>query len=81
MVRVSVYYSMNLTAWGEWESALGSVAERYGYGGVRDGGGTNFDRNERVVYFLFPTEEDARTFSQHVRGWSGLKFRVELPPA
>ena len=79
MVSVWVYYSMNLTSWGEYDSALESLAESSG--GTRDGGGTDFDRNERDLSFIFPTEEDARTFAARVNGWPSRNFRVELRPA
>jgi hypothetical protein len=76
MKNVWVYYSMDLTPWGEYDSALETVAGSCG--GTRDGGGTDFDRNERDLSFVFPTEGDARTFAQRVREWPSRNFRVEM---
>ena len=75
MINVWVYYSMNHPCWGI-DSALEALAESSG--GTRDGGGTDFDRNERGLSFSFPTEADARTFAARVKGWPTRSFRVEL---
>lgn len=76
MVNVWVYYSMNLTSWGEYDSALKTLAESSG--GALDGSGTDLDRNERDLSFAFPSEASARAFVARVRGWPSRNFRVEV---
>jgi hypothetical protein len=76
MVSVWIHYSMNLTSWGEYDSVLEALAESSG--GTREGSGTDFNRNERDLRFLFPTETDARTFAARVNGWPTRYFRVEV---
>lgn len=76
MVSVWVYYSMNLTAWGEYDSALKTLAGSSG--GTLDGSGTDLDLNERDLSFAFPTEASARTFAARVNGRPSRNFRTEL---